>query len=150
MMARQQNDDPATPSLRDRASSAYEGARERAIEAYEAGRERASTARASARKGIGDSPFVALGGGLAIGALLAALLPKTKAESKLLGGVGGRITDGARDALGAAREAGREKLAELNITKDAGTSAVQSLIDGIGQAAKTSGQAALDAVRKRD
>lgn len=150
MMARQPTKEPATPTLRDRAGEAYDGARERAIEAYEASRERASAAKARAKKGVGDSPFAALGGGLAIGALLAALLPRTKTESKLLGGVGGRITGGARDAIDAAKEAGREKLAELNITKDAGTSAVQSLIDGIGQAAKTSSQAALDAVRKRD
>ena len=117
-------------------------ARERAIEAYDNARERT-------REGIDGAPLLALGGGLALGALLAALLPKTRAEERLLGDVGGRITGGARDAFDAAKEAGREKLTELNITRDAGRGAVQSLVDGITEAARSSGQAAVGAVRNK-
>lgn len=138
------------PSLRARAEDAYEGARERAIEAYDATRERASEATARAREGVGEAPLMALGGGLALGALIAALLPRTKAEDRLLGPVGERITGGAKAAAEAAKEAGREKLTELNITRDAGTSAVQSLFKGLGDAARVSGEAALGAVRKKD
>jgi hypothetical protein len=129
MMARQQNTTP--PSARERAIDAYDNAREQA------------------REQVGGSPLLALGGGLALGALVAALLPKSKAEERLMGKVGSRITTGARDAFDAAKEAGRERLTELNITKDAGTSAVQSLIDGLGEAARSSGQAAVDAVRAK-
>jgi hypothetical protein len=117
-------------------------ARERAIEAYDNARERT-------RDQVEGSPLLALGGGLALGALIAALLPKTRTEERLLGDVGGRITDTARTAAEAAKEAGREKLAELNITRDAGRGAVQSLVDGIAEAAKTSGQAAVSAVRNK-
>lgn len=116
--------------------------RERAIEAYEASRERA-------RDSVDASPLLALGGGLALGALVAALLPRTRTEERLLGDMGGRITGGARDAFDAAREAGREKLTELNITRDAGKGAVQSLLDGLGEAAKASGKAGLEAARNR-
>ena len=136
-----------SPTLRDRASEAYDGARERAIEAYEATRGRAADAGAKAREGVGQAPFLALGGGLALGALLAAILPKTRTEDKLLGRYGEKITDGARAAAEAAR---REKLTELNITRDAGTNAVQSLFKGLGDAARVSGEAALGAVRKKD
>ncbi|HET9353243.1 MAG TPA: hypothetical protein VFO32_04540 [Sphingomicrobium sp.] len=129
-MARQQNS-PSSPSTR-----------ERAIEAYESTRERA-------REGVDGSPLLALGGGLALGALIAALLPKTSTEDRLLGSVGGRITDTARNAADAAKEAGREKLAELNITREAGKGAMQSLIDGIGEAARTSGKAAVEAARNK-
>ena len=139
-----------SPTLRGRAEDAYDGARERAIEAYEATRERASEAGAKAKEGVSEAPLLALGGGLALGALIAALLPKTKAEDKLLGPVGGRITDSAKAAAGAARDAGREKLTELNITRDAGTNAVQSLFKGLSDAARVSGEAALGAVRKKD
>ena len=139
-----------SPTLRDRASEAYDGARERAIEAYEATRGRAADAGAKAREGVGQAPFLALGGGLALGALLAAILPKTRTEDKLLGRYGEKITDGARAAAEAAREAGREKLTELNITRDAGPNAVQSLFKGLGDAARVSGEAALGAVRKKD
>lgn len=133
MMARQQSKSPS--------------ARERAIDAYEAARDRAAVAGSRARDSIGESPLLALGGGLALGALIAAVLPRTRVEERLLGDVGGRITDTARAAADAAREAGREKLAELNITREAGKGAVQSLIDGIGEAARSSGKAALDATR---
>ena len=130
MMARQPN------------SSTAPSARERAIDAYESAREQA-------RGQVGGSPLLALGGGLALGALVAALLPRSKAEERLMGKVGSRITTSARYAFDAAKEAGRERLTELNITKDAGASAVQSLIDGLGKAARSSGQAAVDAVRTK-
>jgi hypothetical protein len=81
--------------------------------------------------------------------LIAVFLPKTQVEDRVLGKVGGRITDSARAAADAAKEAGREKLSELNITRDAGASAVQSLVDGLREAAKTSGEAALGAVRNK-
>ena len=136
--APESNPDAASPSIR-----------ERAIDAYDTARERASVAGTSARDGLGNSPLLALGGGLALGAVLAALLPRTRVEARVLGKVGGRITESARTATDAAREAAREKLSELNITRDAGASAVQSLVDGLREAARTSGEAALGAVRNK-
>jgi hypothetical protein len=140
MMARQQHSksQPSSPTARERAISAYDDARARAAEAGE-----------KARKGVGEAPLLALGGGLALGALIAALLPRSKAEERLLGDMGGRLTNAARDATAAAKEAGREKLAELNITREAGKGAVQNLIDGITEAARTSGEAAVGAVRSK-
>ncbi len=161
MMAKKKpSQEPASPSLRDRANEAYGGARERAIgaydeareraiEAYGSARERASAAKDKAGQGIDGAPLLALGGGLALGALIAAFLPKTQAEGKLMGPLGGRIADGARTAANAAKEAGREKLSELNITRDAGKGAVKSLLDGLGEAARTGGNAAIGAVRNK-
>ena len=134
MMARQQQ--------KKTQSTAAPSARERAIDAYDSARERT-------RDQIDGAPLVALGGGLALGALVAALLPKTRAEEKLMGPLGGRINDSARAAASAAKDAGRDKLAELNITRDAGKGAVKSLLDGLGEAARTSGQAAIGAVRNK-
>lgn len=138
MSAKQTIEAPTSPSLR-----------ERAIEAYDTARERAATARTDAKEGLGNAPLLTLGGGLALGAVIAALLPKTRVEDRVLGKVGGKITDSARAAADAAKEAGREKLSELNITRDAGAGAVQSLVDGLREAAKTSGEAALDSVRNK-
>lgn len=150
MTAKQpKSDAPEQPGLRDRATDAIESAREKAVEAYDAARDQASVAGARAKDRVGEAPLLALGGGLALGALLAAFLPRTRTEDKLLGPVGERITGGAKAAATAARDAGQDKLAELNITKDAGASAVQSLIKGLGDAARSSGEAALGAVRKK-
>lgn len=134
MMARQ-------PQKKNQSTTAP-SARERAIDAYDSARERT-------RDGIDGSPLVALGGGLALGALIAALLPKTETEERLMGPLGGRITDGARAAANAAKEASREKLSELNLTREAGKGVVQSVFDGIGEAARTGGQAAIGAVRNK-
>src|SRR4030095_6722661 len=129
MMARQQN-------------SETQSARERAIDAYDSARERA-------RDQVDGSPLLALGGGLALGALVGARLPTTRGEPRVMGRAGSRITTSARDAFDAARDAGREKLTELNITSEAGKGAVQSLVDGITEAARTSGKAALEAARTK-
>ena len=137
-----------TPAKQD--PGVIDNAREKAIEAYDTARDRALAAGAKAREGIGETPLLALGGGLALGALIAALIPRSKLEDRLIGPTGERIADGAKAAAGAARDAGREKLAELNITRDAGTNAVQSLLKGLTDAARRSGQAAVAAVRKTD
>jgi ElaB/YqjD/DUF883 family membrane-anchored ribosome-binding protein len=123
------------PSLRDRAGDVYDSARTRAVGAYDSARERASAASARASDGIDEAPLVALAGGLAVVALLAALLPRTAQEDKLLGPVGERITGGARNAVDAAKEAGRDKLNELNLTREAGSSTLETLVRSVSDAA---------------
>jgi ElaB/YqjD/DUF883 family membrane-anchored ribosome-binding protein len=136
MMTVKQSDPSATdPSLRDRAGDIYDSARTTAVDAYDSAREKASEAKERATDGIDEAPLIALAGGLAVGVLLAALLPRTAQEDKLLGPIGGRITGSARDAVEAAKEAGREKLNELNLTRDAGSSALQTIIKGVSDAA---------------
>jgi ElaB/YqjD/DUF883 family membrane-anchored ribosome-binding protein len=130
-------------SLRERVGETYGSARERAVDAYDSARERASLASAKAGDQIDQAPLIALAGGLAAGALLAALLPRTNRENELLGPVGGKITGSARAAVDAAKDAGREKLNELNLTRDAGTSALQTILRGVSEAAS-------DAVRRKD
>ena len=123
------------PSLRDRAGDAYDSARTAAVDAYDSARDKAALAGKKTSDGIDEAPLIALAGGLAVGVLLAALLPRTEREDKLLGPIGERITGGAKNAVDAAKEAGREKLSELNLTRDAGTSALEQIIKGVSEAA---------------
>ena len=132
--------DSRIEGFRDRASDAFDGARAKAIDAYDSARERSGN-------GIAEAPFAALGAGLALGAIIAALLPKTRVEDRLLGPVTDRVTTAGKAAVDAGKVAGRDKLNELNITRDAGKNVVQSLLDGLGAAARSSGEAALGAVR---
>src|SRR5688572_20912580 len=101
----------AFESARERTAAAYAAARERAGSAYE-------TAGRKASQGIDSNPVAAVVGGLAIGAIVAALLPRTSREEELLGPVGRKISDGARDAARAAKEAGRGQLDELGLSRD--------------------------------
>ena len=124
--------------------------RERAIEAYDSARDRVSSAGQRAGTALDEAPLIALAGGLAAGALIAALLPRTRAEEKALRPVGRRLTGTAKAAADAAREAGTSRLQELGLTKDAGIETIRSIIQGAGDAARTSAQAALSTARGKD
>jgi hypothetical protein len=117
--------------------------RRRAIDSYgDVGR------RAS--EGIDEAPLIALAGGIAAGALLAALLPRTQVESRALRPVGDRLSETARAAATAAREAGESRLSELGLTADKGRETLRAIFEGASDAAKTSAQAAFSAARSSD
>ncbi|WP_106639273.1 hypothetical protein [Allosphingosinicella vermicomposti] len=103
----------AADNARNRASDAYRAARERTGSAYSSARSRASSATQRTSDAISANPVAAVVGGLAIGAVVAALLPKTQREVQALGATGARLTDKAREAAKSATDAGREKLDEL-------------------------------------
>ena len=116
------------------------GRRQRAIEAYGSARDRAGDA-------LDEAPLIALAGGLAAGALIAALLPRTRTEERLVRPYADRARETARSAAQAAKEAGRGRLSELGLTPDKGKDAVRSIIDGAREAARASAQAAAGTVR---
>jgi hypothetical protein len=133
------------------ARQAFESARERTAAAYAAARERAGsvyeTAGRKTSQGIDSNPVAAVFGGLAIGAIVAALLPRTSREEELLGGVGRKITDTARDAANAAKEAGRGQLDELGLSRDGLQSKLNAFTDRAVGAVKSSAGAAAGAAR---
>jgi hypothetical protein len=114
--------------------------RTKAIEAYD-------NARRKATGGIEDAPLLALAGGLAAGAVFAALIPASRKERELLGPVAGRIKDKANDAVSAAKDAGQARLDELGLTRDKGTETLRSILEGAGDAAKASAEAAVANLR---
>src|SRR5688572_3603436 len=120
--------------------------RQRAIDSYDG----SGAARRKATDTLNEAPLIALAGGLAAGALLAALLPKSKTEQRLLGPVGERLTGTAKAAAEAARDAGTQRLEELGLTRDAGVDTIKSILKGASDAARTSAQAAVGTVRGRD
>ena len=103
---------------RNRASDAYDSARERTSAAFGTASERAGRAAERTSETIDTNPMIALAGGLALGAVLAAFLPKTRKEEELLGGYGRKINETAREAARAAKEAGTGKLDELGYNRD--------------------------------
>jgi len=124
------------------------GTRQSAIEGYDGAR--LSGAVRKPADAIDEAPLIALAGGLAVGALLAALLPRTESEKRVLRPVGDKITGAAKAAAGAAKEAGSSRLEELGLTPEKGREALRSIFEGASEAAKTSAQAALSAARERE
>jgi len=123
--------------------------RQRAIEAYESARDSVSGAGRRAANGLTEAPLIALAGGLAAGALIAALLPRTDAEARLVRPTAKRVKDTARAAYNAARDTVTDKLNELGLNRDKGEETIRSLFQGVTDAARASGKAAFDAARNK-
>lgn len=123
--------------------------RQRAIDAYSNARDNVGDAGRRAADTLTEAPLIALAGGLAAGALIAALLPRTKAETKAIRPTARRVRESALEAARAARETGTDRLGALGLTREKGEETIRSLFEGVADAAKASGQAALDAARKR-
>src|SRR4051795_10944 len=132
-------DNDPTPATRE---STTASARQRAIEAYDSARDRVSDT-------FGEAPLIALAGGIAAGALIAALLPRTRTEARLVRPTARRVKDTARAAFNAAKDTGSGRLDELGLSRENGEKTIRSLLDGLTDAARASGQAALDAARKQ-
>jgi hypothetical protein len=144
MMAIKQNqprtttgDTPAQP----------QGARERAIAAYDNARDSAANAGRKAGDQLGEAPLALVAGGIAAGAILAALLPVSRRERDLLTPVTDSIKDKAAAAVSAAKDAGQARLDELGLTRDAGGETIRKIVDGATDAFKTSARAGAAKVR---
>lgn len=96
-----------------RASELIEAARERTQSAYEAARSRATDVTRQAQDQLAIYPVAAVIGGFAVGALLAAVLPRTERERALLGDTGRKLTGAAREAAQRGIDAGKEQLEQI-------------------------------------
>lgn len=148
-MIESDNSGPATAApTQDRGFKAE--TRQRAIDAFSNARDSVTSARQRTAERLDETPLIALAGGLAAGALIAALLPRTQAEGKALRPIGKRVTDSARAAVGAAKDAGTQRLSELGLTPERGGETVRSIFEGATDAARTSARAALGSARSSD
>ena len=126
-----------------------ESARKRAVDAYSSARDSVSGAGQRAADNLAEAPLIALAGGLAAGALIAALLPRTGSETRLVKPTARRVRDGAKAAVQAARDTGSQRLDELGLNREKGEDTLRSLFRSVTDAAKASAEAALDAARDR-
>lgn len=122
----------STPA-RNRAAEAYQAARERTASAYETARERATEVTRQAADQIAVYPVGAVIGGFAIGALLAALLPRTEREEELLGTTGRRLTDAARQAAQKGLDAGKSQIEEIRsrAAQKVGDAVSEAVVDAV-------------------
>ena len=67
----------------------------------------------SASSQVAANPLIALAGGIAVGAVIAALLPQTERESDLLKPAGDRLNEAGRTVAEKAREASKAKVDQL-------------------------------------
>lgn len=107
------------------------GLRDQASHALEVSRDSASSAAQKASDAIETNPLAVLAGGLALGVLVGALLPRSQKESDLLAPLGQRLRDGVTAAFDAARDAGKSEMEEQGLTRDAARDQGKDLLDGL-------------------
>ena len=136
----------ALHSGKEKASQLYATSREKADHAYASAHANARAAKDKTAQKVQENPLAFLIGGIAVGALAGALLPRTERETKALGNAGKKISETATGAAKAAKEAGQHKLDALGINKDAAKSQISQIISSVVSAVEEAGSAAKNAV----
>jgi ElaB/YqjD/DUF883 family membrane-anchored ribosome-binding protein len=148
-------------SATDAVKSAGESARQNAAAALNKSKAAASrgvdSSKAIAKKAsettvstIESSPLAIVAGGVAIGAILGMLLPKTEREQKILGSTGRKLNETAKRAVEAAKTAGKEQVETLGLGQNALRDQFRDLVNKAGDAVKAAGKAAADEARKKN
>ena len=117
-------------------------ARAKASEAYEKGKGKTS-------EGIDKNPLAIVLGGMAIGAIVGALLPRTERETKVLGKAGKKLNKKARKMAEAAKAAGKDQVESLGLNGDALRLQFRDLVSKAAVAVKAASQAATDAAKEK-
>ena len=125
-------------------NDAYGKVSDRVAAAYAAAREKTG----QAGEKIEANPLAALLGGIAIGAIAGALIPRLAKEKELLAPLGERIGEAARAALDAGKSAGTEALEDAGLSSDQIRAQVSKLVEQALKAASEAGTAAVEAARE--
>ena len=125
-------------------NDAYGKVSERVAAAYAAAREKTGQAGET----LEANPLAALLGGIAIGAIAGALIPRLAKEKELLAPLGEKIGEAARAALDAGKSAGAGALEEAGLSSDQIRAQVSKLVEQALKAANEAGTAAIGAARE--
>lgn len=100
-------------------------------------KETARKAVTKSEETIEKSPLSVLAGGLALGAVLAALLPRTKTETRAVGAAGRAVNDAAKKTYETAKDIAQEQAAELGFNGDTFRDQVKEWLGKAFEAAKS-------------
>lgn len=127
------NDNSGTENetgTRGRGATALDAAREGARSAYETARDRSRQTARQVTDQMTVYPVGAVLGGLALGALIGFLVPRTERENRLLGPTGRKLAERAREAAQTGIEAGRERVQSLS--GELGGKAARAVVEAVG------------------
>lgn len=130
---------------RDKVGSAYEAALDKTAGIYGSAKDAASGLAGKAAAGVEENPLAVLIGGLALGALAGALVPRSQREIEALAPLGEKLKAAAQNATAAGKEAGIAKLGELGFHKEDLLDKAREVIEQAIAAARSTGTAAAGA-----
>jgi len=107
-------------------------------------------AKVKTSESIDKNPLAIILGGIAVGAIVGALLPRTERETKVLGKAGKKLNKKARKMAEAARAAGKEQVDNLGLNGDAMRAQLRELVSKAAVAVKAAGQAATEAAQDKN
>ncbi|HEV7234135.1 MAG TPA: hypothetical protein VGN36_07800 [Sphingorhabdus sp.] len=134
----------------DSIKNATESAKAKTSETSAAARDLARRAKAETSDGIDKNPLAIVLGGVAIGAIIGALLPSTAREKKVMGKAGKKLNKKAKEMAKAAKDAGKQQVDSLGLNGDAVREQFRDLVSKAAIAVKAAGEAASAEARKKD
>lgn len=140
----------ASTSAKRNASAAVDKSKAAASRGVQSSKALAKKAGDKTSATIDGNPLAIVAGGLAIGAIVGMLLPKTERETKALGKAGKKINDTAKRAVDAAKSAGKDKVDSLGLNQDNLRDQFRDLVSKASEAVKAAGNAAANEARKRN
>ena len=141
--------DQQGPQAQETAAKVVEGIRGKPEAVLRTSKANAKEAVERANRQIDGNPLSIVVGGLAVGALVGALIPRSAREKELLAPIGKRVGDTARQALVAAKDAGREELDQAGLTPSAAKDRGRELLDGFSKALSSAGTAAAQSTKRK-
>lgn len=140
----------SSAAARQKASVAFEKSKDAAAIGVEQSRQIARQAKAKTSEGIEKNPLAIVLGGIAIGAIVGALLPRTEREAKVMGKAGKKLNKKARKMAEAAKVAGMTQVDALGLNGDAMRAQFRELVNKAAVAVKAAGQAATEAAKEKN
>ena len=135
---------------RKKASAAFEKGTDTAVSSVEQSRVLARQAKAKTSEGIDKNPLAMIIGGIAIGAIVGALLPRTERETKILGKTGKKLNKKTRKMAEAAKLAGMSHVDTLGLNGDAVRAQFKEFVSKAVVALRAAGQAASEAAKEKN
>jgi CelD/BcsL family acetyltransferase involved in cellulose biosynthesis len=83
-----------------------------------------------------SNPVAVVAGGIAVGLIAGALIPRGEREKEVLRPVGQRVADGAKAAFAAAKETGKEQFSGAVMGKDAAKDGARKVLESALGAAR--------------
>ncbi len=140
----------STAAVRQKASAALEKSKGAATIGVQQSKEIARKAKAKTSDGIDKNPLAIVLGGIAIGAIIGALLPRSEREAKVLGKAGKKLNKKARKIADAAKVAGMSQVDTLGLNGEAMRAQFRELVSKAAIAVKAAGQAATEAAKEKN
>ena len=139
-----------TAAAREQATKAYESGREAAERGVNTSKDLAAKAMVRSGDQIDKNPLAIVLGGIAIGAIVGALIPRTEREVKMMGKTGKKLNKKAKKMAEAAKDAGKTKIDSLGLNGDALRDQFRVLVGKAAEAVRAASLAATEAAKKKD